>query len=143
MTQIDLLRRLASSAIELVLIGGVAVRLHGSTRVTQDVDVVARTLDLDRILQIAIRAGYCLVVSVDNAGAEVVTDLGFANRWIESTKPGSLSFVALPKDVGGLEMPVAAPADLIRLKEARTDRSTADDADIAFLRPLAENDGRN
>jgi hypothetical protein len=43
---------------------------------------------------------------------------------------------AKPFQVGATTVLVAAPQDLIALKEMRSDRSAADDADIAYLKTL-------
>jgi predicted nucleotidyltransferase len=39
---LELLKRLAESGLEFVIVGGVAARLHGGTRLTHDVDIVPR-----------------------------------------------------------------------------------------------------
>ncbi len=177
-SQTDLLRRLAADGIPFVLIGGVAARLYGSARVTQDVDLAVRSLDLDAILRMAIESGFALVTEVGDKAAVLIDDVDAASRWVETTKPGSLSFVASPPGAGactsrrvahtdldiesqidflydlavpfprlksravarrlaGIDVPVSSPGDLVALKLARSDRSAADDADIAFLRALA------
>jgi len=38
----EIIRALANSGVEFVLVGGVAATVHGSTRLTQDVDIVYR-----------------------------------------------------------------------------------------------------
>lgn len=47
----ELLRRLSSSGVEFVVVGGVAAAAHGSPRSTQDVDIVYRrdAANLDRL----------------------------------------------------------------------------------------------
>ncbi len=44
----QLVARLRAAGVETVVIGGIAMRLHGSTRVTQDLDLAIRGLDSDR-----------------------------------------------------------------------------------------------
>jgi len=39
---LEFLKRLADTGLEFVIVGGVAARLHGSTRLTHDVDIVPR-----------------------------------------------------------------------------------------------------
>lgn len=42
MTLIEVLHTLTQNGVEFIIVGGVAARLHGSTRLTQDLDIVPR-----------------------------------------------------------------------------------------------------
>lgn len=156
------------------------MRLYDSPRVTQDLDLAVKTLDIERIVATLYELGHVLVVEVDERAALSAPDPSAANRWIESDRPGSLTFIAKPAtaanlgdrlraehtvidiqsqvdvlyelsvpfprlrsragilQLAGTPVAVASPQDLIVLKEARRDRSPADDYDIAYLRRLLQ-----
>ena len=42
MTLIEVLHTLTQNGVDFIIVGGVAARLHGSTRLTQDLDIVPR-----------------------------------------------------------------------------------------------------
>ena len=180
----DLVAQLEEAGVSVVIIGGVALRLYDSPRVTQDLDLAVRTLDVDTVLEKMYDLGYALVTRVDKAVAHLAPTCAAAERWVNRANPGSLSFVAAPPelrsrleseaaedslavehssihiesqvdfiyeppvpfprlkaraktvDLGGSGALVAAPEDLIALKEARSDRTSDDDSDISYLRKL-------
>ncbi len=173
----EVIALLEKAGVPSVVIGGIALRLYGSPRVTQDLDLVIRAQDADRVVGSVLQVGYLLVLAVWEDSVEVARTLESARRWIEAESPASLTFV-LPKEnaptgrtarllhdtiraetqvdilfdlsvpfghlrhrattqiVGGVELRIASPGDLIRLKEARSDPSPADRFDIDFLRRL-------
>ena len=177
MNPVELIERLSTRGIVAVIIGGIALRLYDSPRVTQDLDLAVRTLDIDRIIDAMYADGYGLVVGVDNESVSLANEATTAESWIEMKRPGSLSFVSRPSrraggeiivaphediDVltqvdflidlsvpysrllqnarafkaGNTELIVASPEDIIALKSSRSDRSSADDADIDYLNRL-------
>jgi hypothetical protein len=158
----ELTRELMERGIVPIVVGGVAMRIYDSPRVTQDLDLAIRTLDVDDIIDLMYDLGYLLVTGVDDEAAHLAADRSAAQRWLAVENPGSLSFVAAPTDVDGgyepyyvnhasidiesqvdflYELAVSSPADLIALKEARSDHSADDEADIAFLMRLLEGRG--
>lgn len=54
----DLLTTLASREIDYALCGGVALAIHGAPRATQDIDVLVRPEDIDRLRQAARGCGF-------------------------------------------------------------------------------------
>ena len=138
MTHKELLKLFAEHDIDFVVVGGVALRLYNSPRVTHDIDQ--------------------------------------AGQWVEHTKSGSLSFVALHSEPQQSEVlmqtvdissqvdvlfelgipimrlkenarlihlqdiyfHVAAIDDLIKLKEQRSDKSWTDEQDIRYLKSLKD-----
>ena len=190
----ELTRALVGRGIVPIVVGGVAMRFYESPRVTQDLALAIRTLDVDDTIDLMYDLSYLLVTGVDAEAARLAANRHAAQRWLAVENPGSLSFVAAPTDVrGATEAPgegvsaeepppdhrmvnhtsieiesqvdflyelavpyprlksrsreidvsgttllVASPADLIALKEARSDRSADDEADIAFLKGLLQ-----
>lgn len=49
-----------SSAIDYALCGGVALAIHGVPRATQDIDILVKPEDLDRLREVARRCGFVL-----------------------------------------------------------------------------------
>jgi hypothetical protein len=150
----DLTRELMERGIVAIVVGGVAMRTYDSPRVTQDLDLAIRTLDVDDIIDLMYDLGYLLVTGVDVEAAHLAADRHAAQRWLAVENPGCLSFVAAPTEVAGGQDDAGGqtargegssaegrPPDLIALKEARSDRSADDEADIAFLRRLLEDRG--
>jgi hypothetical protein len=154
---------LDSLALEPVLIGGMALVILGSRRVTRDFDfVIARPVGgLDEVLDVLYGHGLELVIRVDDAGNVLST---LANRRVASIRlrvdgPASAYFLnprtglridllfdfpiaaatlaqrATPTKIRSHTFRVASEEDLLRLKRiAKKQRSFPEDAvDIAFL----------
>ena len=172
----ELIDGLHRHGVETVVIGGIAVRLHGGTRVTQDLDLAARRLDTDVAVRYMIDHGYALVTAVSENTVSLLVAMQSIDAWIGTERPDSLTFVERPNGLvgddptiphrnlriesqvdllfdlavpfarlknnattmqsAGVTVYVAAPRDLVTLKQARSDRSAADEADIAFLEGL-------
>ena len=166
---------LDSYNVPAVIVGGIAMRLHESPRVTQDLDLAISSTAIAAAIDALYRNGYVLVVAVSEGGATVIGRVTTARGWVEQNNPGSLTFVGRPAGVGdeethevphekirvesqvdllyeltvpfgrllhdaekrtvsGVLVRYASLDHLLQLKEARSDRSAADEADIAFLR---------
>jgi len=95
MTHKELLRLFIKHNIDFVVVGGVALRLYNSPRVTHDIDIAARTLDLDKIMALMYENSYYLITQVKEDALAVALNVEPAEQWIEQTKSGSISFVAL------------------------------------------------
>lgn len=95
MTHRELLKLLVENNIEFVVIGGVALRLYNSPRVTHDIDIAARTLDLDNIIALMYSRSYYLVTGVQEENVFIALNSKEAGQWVEQTKAGSISFVLL------------------------------------------------
>ena len=65
MTEEKLLTLLKKNNIPFVLIGGTALTLYGSTRVTIDTDIAVKTLDVDRIISLFYDLKFKMVIGVD------------------------------------------------------------------------------
>lgn len=173
----EVIALLAQNGIEAVIIGGVAMRLHRSPRVTQDLDVSVPSMHVDPVMRLMYQHGFVVVTAVTETGAEVAATIDGARQWVESAHPGSITFVARPSTdlglgpqevphealdvesqvdvlydlavpfgrllhdshtvtVAGVTIRYAAAHHLVQLKEARSDRSAADESDLAYLRAL-------
>jgi len=160
---LELFKALQDDGVRYVVIGGLAVNLHGVSRLTMDVDLIIALDDenLSRFGKAAQRLGLKPVVPA------TLTDLGDAAKvrsWIEEKHmlafalrpPGradptidllmqpSVPFAdayarRVEKDLGRVRVPIACVDDLIALKTG-TGR-VKDESDISALRALqAERD---
>jgi len=93
MTHRELLKLLVENGIEFVVIGGVALRLYNSPRITHDIDIAARTLDLDNIISLMYSHSYYLVTDIQEKTVFIALSSEEAERWVEKTKSGSISFI--------------------------------------------------
>jgi hypothetical protein len=165
------LRELTRVAAELrtrglnpVLVGGMALVVMGSQRVTKDVDFVVTHpgAQLDKVVERLYGRGFELISRVSDAGevASTIDNPAVACARLRIDKPASLFFfnrkidlrvdlmldfpepaVDLLRNAKAVKirserLDVASPEDLLRLKEiARAGRSFAGDAqDIEFLK---------
>jgi hypothetical protein len=151
-----LLGALLDEGVEFVVIGGVALAVHGLVRATEDVDVVpAPDRDnLDRLVNRLIREDARLTLAPDRIpGAEERRALYQGRNMSLSTRLGEIDIVQrLPGVPGyaqlaerailvtpfGLPLKVASRADLIAMK--RASGRAIDLADLEHLK--AEPDGR-
>ncbi len=95
MTHKELLELLVKNHIDFVVVGGVAMRLYNSPRVTHDIDIAARTLDLDKIISLMYRNSYYLITGMHEDAVSIALTEDDAESWLERTKAGSISFVML------------------------------------------------
>ena len=98
MTHKELLSRLVEEGIEFVVIGGTALRLYNSPRVTHDIDLAVSVLDVDPILALMYRLGYRLITAVGDEYLTTCRTVAEAAAWVEREKPGSMSFVDCPQE---------------------------------------------
>ncbi len=154
----DVLRALLKARVRFVLVGGVAVILHGVPRTTADLDLVAAPdrANLLRLVRVMRRLGFRPRAPVR---AEDLADARKRSAWIRGKRMKAFTFWrdgrpldevdillvspvpynelrlrAHVRHAGGLDLPVADPRDLIRMKR-RTGRAQ-DASDIDALRRL-------
>jgi predicted nucleotidyltransferase len=145
-----LLTTLADASVQFVVVGGIALGLHGHVRTTADLDIVPDPdpANLDRL---------CALLEAEQATLLLAPSRRFAARegWMlrrgrnvsVTTRHGDLDVIrAIPGvpsydelledaeryDVDGLTVIVASPSKLIEMKQARN--NAQDRADIAALR---------
>jgi hypothetical protein len=150
----QILRTLANHHVDYVLVGGLAVQVHGHVRTTFDVDVLPRPerANLGRLAD----ALNELDARVLNPGSEELaidaSMLPRATLWQFDTRHGAVDVIhdapgapayrdlrerALEIDLGGLELAVAGRDDLISMK-----RASARPVDLDDLAALTEPEHR-
>lgn len=145
-----LLVRLAEAGVEFVVVGGVAVTLHGYVRLTEDVDILIRRTseNIMRILDslAAYGEGFARELTLDDFGDEEG-----AIRIVEETEQSQIDIftrmsglrfedVVTDADtfaIGRRKILYASKATLLRLKESSTREK--DRLDAAALRQLIAN----
>jgi predicted nucleotidyltransferase len=142
-----LLARLADAAVEFIVVGGVAVTLHGYARLTEDVDILIHRTPENIARLLASLAGYGEGFARE-LGADDFTDEEGAIRLVEETEQSQIDiftrlsglyFDEVLADaptfaVAGRTIRYASKATLLRLKEASTREK--DRLDAAALRQL-------
>lgn len=158
----DLIKMLSDAKVDYVVVGGLAVALHGYQRLTMDVDVVLgmTSENLMRFIDAAKNAGLLPVIPVN---IETLANPQQIEQWhrekgllafglrhpdamatvIDILVHPVVSYDALRRDaklvsIGKLEVPIASIDHLIAMKEG-TGRSK-DQIDIAELRKIQTGD---
>jgi len=160
-----LLRTLEERGLHPVLVGGMALVVLGSQRVTKDFDLLVSAARLSRdLVGVIYKRGYELVTKLNKAGEveRTIDNPAVATARLKLDQPRSvffynwktglrvdllLDFPLATRDIadraakigkGPRALRVASPEDLLRLKEvAYADRKLAADAqDLEFLRNL-------
>ena len=72
---LDVLRAFENEQVEYVLVGGVAVNLHGIVRATEDIDVFVRP-ERENVEKLKAATGNVLVVGHSNSVPDIVKALG-------------------------------------------------------------------
>ncbi|TFG61976.1 MAG: hypothetical protein E4H36_09070, partial [Spirochaetales bacterium] len=101
MTHRDLLKAFFEKDIPFVVIGGVAMRIYNSPRVTYDIDIAARILDSDAIVDLLYGRDYFIIEEVTDKDVRIPISPQAALEWVEKTRTGALSFMKFrnpPKD---------------------------------------------
>jgi hypothetical protein len=149
-----LLAALVGDEVEFVVIGGLAVAVHGFIRATEDIDIVPAPDhdNLDRLVNRLVQLDGRLTLSPERVpGAaerralrqgrnlSVTTALGDVD--VVQRLPGVPGFAELAGrakrvDAFGLMLSVASLGDLIAMKRARA--SATDLADLEYLESAAE-----
>lgn len=162
-----LVNALEEKGLQPVLVGGMALVVLGSQRVTKDFDLLVSSANLSQdLVEVIYRQGYQLVTKLSKAGEveRTIDHLKVAAARLKLDKPRSVFFynwetglrvdllLDFPLPTGNIAaraakigkrpriLRVASPEDLLRLKEiAYADRKFATDAqDLEFLRKLLQ-----
>ncbi len=105
MTKKDVLRLLKSNSIPAVMVGGLALRMYNSPRVTHDMDLAVNPLDIDALVPLLYGAGFALVVGVSDSSIWFQPTAARALSWVEDSRPGSLTFVEARLPAGASSLP--------------------------------------
>lgn len=153
-----LLSTFADHHVEYVVIGGIAVVLHGGLRTTEDLDIVPDPDpgNLDRLCQMLEHVQASLLLNPTRRfgsreawllkrGRNVSITTRYGDLDIVRTLPGVPDYAALVADseryeVDGITLLAASPERLVAMKQARG--SAQDHADVETLRLLQEESGR-
>ena len=108
LTKKAVLNQLILNSIPSVLIGGLAMRIYNSPRVTPDMDLVIRTLDIEKIITLMYDHGYYLATSADDENVNVCLSSDFASEWVENSKTGSMSFFCLDERSSMIQVPISS-----------------------------------
>ncbi|MBN1525239.1 MAG: hypothetical protein JW904_12190 [Spirochaetales bacterium] len=121
MEETELFKLLEQKEMPFVLIGGTALSVYGSLRVTIDTDIAIRTLDVDHIIAVFYECGYKMVTSVDKNQFPVFTDTAqTAIRFAEKNNWGFLKFIGHALEFDALyDIPIPF-AQLYKDAEIRT-----------------------
>ena len=67
--------------------------MYNSPRVTHDIDIAIRTLDIDIVINLMYENDFYLVSDVDNDSAIVELSSENTKKWVEKSKSGSMTFI--------------------------------------------------
>lgn len=148
----EILRRLTQGGVDFVVIGGVAMLLHGSARLTRDLDIVfaSDSGNLEALGQVLFGLGARLREIEEDvpfvpdartlANVRLLT-LGTEAGWLDIHREveGAPRYATLRRraehmDVGGFSVLVASPDDLIAMKQAAG--RAIDQIDVAELEAI-------
>lgn len=109
MKTIDLLQALSKSAVEFVLVGGMAVQLHGYNRMTYDIDLVLSMNDenLIRFIDIAKAFGLAPVIPVP---IDSLKNAKLIDQW--HREKGMLAFALREPGIAGSVIDVLVRPDV-------------------------------
>jgi hypothetical protein len=166
MFYLDLFRTLQDEQVEYVLVGGLAINLHGVERATMDVDLVLAmdAANLRRFLNAAtsLRLKPSLPVSIES-----LCDAKQLEEWVrdkhliafslrpESTSLPTVDIIVRPavpfdrmygnrieKDIGGVRLSLASIDDLIAMKTGTGRKQDASDIEaLKIARRVANGEG--
>ncbi|MFH1414734.1 MAG: hypothetical protein ABIH89_01440 [Elusimicrobiota bacterium] len=151
-----ILKELSENNVEYMVVGGIAVNLHGIPRMTYDLDLLVNMTDenLDRFMRIIKKLKYTAKVPVDIMDFAVKEK---RRKWIEEKNMKAFCLVnnkatvkeidiiidapvsyqnakknMITMELQNISVPVIGIADLIKMKEKTGRRQ--DDSDIRYLK---------
>ena len=109
MKTVDFLQALSSDSVEFVLVGGMAVQLHGYLRMTYDIDLVLAMSDanLSRFIEVAKRFGLTPVIPVP---IDSLKNSSLIDQW--HREKGMLAFALREPGAGGSAVDVLVRPDV-------------------------------
>lgn len=107
-TKRTILKTLEQESIPAVLIGGLAMRIYNSPRVTHDMDLAIKTVDVDEVIIFMYKHGFYLVRSAGDETVRLCQTGEEASEWVTSERPGSMSFFSFHGPVSSQEMPISS-----------------------------------
>ena len=109
MKTVDLLQALSSNGVDFVLVGGMAVQLHGYSRMTYDIDLVLSMIDanLTRFIDIAKQFGLAPVIRVP---IDSLKNASLIDEW--HREKGMLAFALREPAIAGSVIDVLVRPDV-------------------------------
>ena len=109
MKTVDLLQALSTNVVDFVLVGGMAVQLHGYSRMTYDIDVVLSMTDanLTRFIDIAKQFGLAPVIPVP---IDSLKNASLIDKW--HREKGMLAFALREPAIAGSVIDVLVRPDV-------------------------------
>ena len=109
MKTVDFLQALSSDSVEFVVVGGMAVQLHGYMRMTYDIDLVLAMSDsnLERFIEVAKHFGLTPVIPVP---IDSLKNSALLEQW--HREKGMLAFALREPGVGGFVVDVLVRPDV-------------------------------
>ena len=108
MTKKAALKEFVRNSIPAVLIGGLAMRIYNSPRVTHAMDLAIRTLDIDKIVTFMYESGFYLATYADDESVTVCLHSVEASEWVESSRTGSMSFFCFDRKCDTIKVPISS-----------------------------------
>lgn len=105
MTHKEILKLLDNNGISFVVIGGTALRIYNSPRLTHDIDIAIQTLEIDAVIEVMYAHSYYLICRVEDSACSVISTHDEAIDWVEREKAGAITFLAPKSEPQGTEIP--------------------------------------
>ncbi len=135
------LQNLSENHIPFVIVGGLALTIYGSNRLTFDSDIAIKTIEIDNVIHVLLASGLKMVIGVDENSYPILTsDISEAIHFSEKSKWGFLKFIesgfeldvlyelpipfqklfqeAIKTDFSGIEVRVASLEHIKLMKES-------------------------
>ena len=148
---IDVCRLLNSRGVEYLVVGGVAMALHGRMRATKDIDVlVPRDVEnMQRLLEAleALPMGLARELNAEEENEKVITIIGDDPRVDVLKTAGDLAYGDAVRSrrtatVDGVEIPYVGLRELIRSKRTDRDQDQVDARELEAVAARRAKDGR-
>ena len=105
MTKKELLKTLKEENITSIIIGGIALAMYNSPRVTMDIDLAIKILDVDKVIKLMYGKGYYLIKKVTEENATIAMFPENADDWVNENKSGSMTFIFLKEKPNENQIP--------------------------------------
>ena len=147
---IDVCRLLNSRGVEYLVVGGVAMALHGRMRATKDIDVlVPRDVEnMQRLLEAleALPMGLARELNAEEENQKVITIIGDDPRVDVLKAAGDLAYGDAVRSrrtatVDGVEIPYVGLRELIRSKRTDRDQDRVDARELEAVAARRAKDG--
>lgn len=103
----EVLRKLRDLGVPAVIIGGVALRIHGSPRVTHDLDLAVRMEDVEAVIDLMYAGGYYCAREAATDALRMLLTPSAAKEWVDVSGSGSMTFVHFDAPLAAAEVPFA------------------------------------